>query len=587
MLRTSAASIASFTSFDSTVAAVLISSALASACQVPSLAATGVDQPNRRETIRPDGDAERQLIADLKRVESAASDDFDLRQFDTGMACAFRAYGLDLDRVSPEEAASKLAGWRSTPEIVAAIDDWCMARRSEPENLLWRRLASVARAADADPWRNALRDHLDRAPADPVASLRARAAQIKAMKRQPARSLVLLVRLLWQAGDPATATPVLMLAEQRFPDDFWVCIELGNLNMVEAPATDPAEAARYFSRAIALRPKSSAAHENLANALVDQKKHEEAITEFRTAISLKPENADAYHGLGEALLSQGRTVEAIATLELAIRMRPDFYDAHFALGVALGSQGRLDAAVAAFRAAFRLKPELIDTREQVRIDRGREGALTAFREATRDFPRPVANRPGRVVNVVTSEKPELLTADRNGRVRPEAHAVGNIERGFAWISKKQYDKAIAEFNDAIRLEPGISDAYVHRGFAWSSIREYGKAIADYNRAIELDPQSAAAHNDRAWLLSTCPVPGYRDADKALESAIWACALSEWKQAHAIGTLAAAYAEASDFASAVKCQSKAIRLAPELERQDFRARLELYQRQKAYRQGPSE
>ena len=104
----------------------------------------------------------------------------------------------------------------------------------------------------------------------------------------------------------------------------------------------------------------------------------------------------------------------------------------------------------------------------------------------------------------------------------------------------------------------------------------------------LDPQNAAAFNDRAWLRSTCPAAEFRDANKALESAIWACALSAWKNPRALGTLAAAYAEASDFAAAVKCQTKAMKLiTADREKQDFAARLLLYQQGKAYHQVPQE
>ncbi len=568
--------------------AVLVAGALAAATEVQARAAADVDQLKRRDPVRPDGDAERKLLAALERVGNGAADDFDPKRFDSEMAAAFRNYGLDLDRVDPKEAGAKLTGWRSTTEIVAAIDDWCSVRRRELATPSWRRLADVARAADDEPWRNSLRDQFDRPPSDSIVTLRARAADVKAMQKQPARSLVLLVRLLWDAGDPATATPVLNVAQRRFPDDFWVCVELGNLNMLDAPIPDPAEAARYFSRAIALRPLSHAAHENLANSLVDQKKYDDAIAEFRVAIKLNPDNADTYHDLGEALLIQAKTVEAITALKQAIKIRPDLHDAHFALGIALGSQGQLDQAVAAFREAIRLKPDLADAQENVRIDRGKDGALAAFREAIRKVPRPVADRPGLVVKVANNEKPDKLIADPNPGFRPDPEAAGHVERGYLWITRKEYDKAIAELSEAIRLEPGISDAYIHRGFAWSSKRQYTKAIADYDRAVELDPQNAAAYNDRAWLRATCPVAEFRDGNKALESAIWACALSGWKNAHPLGTLAAAYAESSDFASAVQCQTKAMSLiTQEREKQDFAARLLLYRGGKAYRQVPSE
>ncbi|MBA7613237.1 hypothetical protein ES703_20482 [subsurface metagenome] len=77
-----------------------------------------------------------------------------------------------------------------------------------------------------------------------------------------------------------------------------------------------------------------------------------------------------------------------------------------------------------------------------------------------------------------------------------------------------------------------------------------------------------------------------DGAKAVEEATKASELTNWKKAHYVGTLAAAYAEAGDFKSAVKRQKKAIDLLTEEEeemRADFEERLKLYQSGKPYRE----
>ena len=60
-----------------------------------------------------------------------------------------------------------------------------------------------------------------------------------------------------------------------------------------------------------------------------------------------------------------------------------------------------------------------------------------------------------------------------------------------------------------RSDPPRSDrlrlAYDNRGLAWSRKKEFDKAIADYGDAIRLDSTVCGVHyNSRAWLWATCP-----------------------------------------------------------------------------------
>ncbi len=118
---------------------------------------------------------------------------------------------------------------------------------------------------------------------------------------------------------------------------------------------------------------------------------------------------------------------------------------------------------------------------------------------------------------------------------------------------------------------------------WRKKGEYDIAIADYNRALRLDPKHAYPYNNQAWLWATCPEERFRDGRKAVESATRACELTGWKNCGTLDTLAAAYAEAGDFAAAVRWQTKGMDLAPEGQKADFRSRRELYRTGKPYRE----
>ncbi len=69
-------------------------------------------------------------------------------------------------------------------------------------------------------------------------------------------------------------------------------------------------------------------------------------------------------------------------------------------------------------------------------------------------------------------------------------------RGNASMARREYDQAIADYDEAIRLEPTSSIAYNNRGGAWSAKNQYKKAIADYNEAIRLDPMNTIAYYGR-------------------------------------------------------------------------------------------
>ena len=62
-------------------------------------------------------------------------------------------------------------------------------------------------------------------------------------------------------------------------------------------------------------------------------------------------------------------------------------------------------------------------------------------------------------------------------------------RGNAYIDKKKYDLSIKDYNDAIRLDPKNSTVYVNRGLAYYLKGDYDRAIVDMNEGIRLSPNA--------------------------------------------------------------------------------------------------
>ena len=67
-------------------------------------------------------------------------------------------------------------------------------------------------------------------------------------------------------------------------------------------------------------------------------------------------------------------------------------------------------------------------------------------------------------------------------------------RGVAYHLQGQYQRAIQDFDQAIRLQPDNAIAYNNRGGDYGRMGQTQRAILDFDKAIELDPDNAEAYN---------------------------------------------------------------------------------------------
>lgn len=82
------------------------------------------------------------------------------------------------------------------------------------------------------------------------------------------------------------------------------------------------------------------------------------------------------------------------------------------------------------------------------------------------------------------------------RIDPK-YANPYYNRGLAYLKNGDNDRAIADFNVTIRIDPKFTDAYISRGNAYFDKRDNDQAISDYNEAIRINPKYAKAYNNRS------------------------------------------------------------------------------------------
>ncbi|MER8608866.1 tetratricopeptide repeat protein [Mesorhizobium sp. M1233] len=75
------------------------------------------------------------------------------------------------------------------------------------------------------------------------------------------------------------------------------------------------------------------------------------------------------------------------------------------------------------------------------------------------------------------------------------------ERGVLWLDKGENDRAIRDFDRAAEVDPKKARAFYNRGLGWARNGDDARAIIDYSQAIELDPAYMQAYNNRGFVFN--------------------------------------------------------------------------------------
>ena len=111
-------------------------------------------------------------------------------------------------------------------------------------------------------------------------------------------------------------------------------------------------------------------------------------------------------------------------------------------------------------------------------------ALVLATGCSRQAPQPTA--------VAPENASESAAGDSASSSQPD-----HVAQGLALLQSGETDKAIADFDMAIKLQPRLPVAFLSRGLAKEDKSDFGHAIEDFTQAIKLDPKYVAAYDERA------------------------------------------------------------------------------------------
>jgi tetratricopeptide (TPR) repeat protein len=407
---------------------------------------------------------------------------------------ALRRYGIAIGVVAPADVVGCIQG-RPEPVrryLVAALDE-CLrwVPKEEPETGRW--LLAALTATDNDAWRMRARQAWVAGDWQTLEQL----AQGADVWKQPPSFLILVARYLPAQMGP-TRLELLRRVQRAHPADLWANHDLA---FELWKSGQPAEAVRYYTAALALRPDNPGIYVNRGTALRDAGEVDAAIVDAHQALALAPRYAMAHNNLGDALRAKGQLDDAIAAFREAIRLKKDFPLAHTNLGNALYDKGQVDEAIAAHREAIRHKPDYAEAHSNLGnalLDKGQlDDAIAAYREAIRlkkDLPNPHCGLGNALKAKVQLD--EAMAAFREAIRLKEDYPEAYTNLGAALQAKGQVDEAIAAYREAIRLKKDFPEAYKAHNNLGEALRAKGQldeAIAAYREAIRLKKDYADAH----------------------------------------------------------------------------------------------
>jgi serine/threonine protein kinase/tetratricopeptide (TPR) repeat protein len=455
-----------------------------------------------------------ELLARLEqaRLESTAvkGNHFDDESADRRYGEIFRAYRLDVEAASAEEAGARIAGSTVSLELASFLDEWALLRRAlRPQSEShWRGLLDIARTADPDAWRTELRDALARPDGPALLTL---VSSDRALQLLP-WTLNAVGRALDSTGNDRLAEALLRKAQQHYPNDFWINHFLAEV--IRGPKTGPGKRPRagetipFFRVCVALRPGSPGARLNLGAALADNGDLDGATAEYREAIRLKEDYADARNNLGNVLATRGQLDAAIAEYREAVRLRGEEAPFHYNLASALDEKGDVDGAIAQYREAIRLKSDIAEAHNNLGNLLARkgdlDGAIAEFREATRRRPDYALGHAS--LGDVLRDKGQWDEAIAEYRValsfnRDDAESHNNL--GGLLHARGDDDSASAEWREALRLNKDNAAAHCNLGRVLMGKGQFAEALAHLRRTHELSSKDPRLHSQAAQWLKQC------------------------------------------------------------------------------------
>jgi len=287
--------------------------------------------------------------------------------------------------------------------------------------------------------------------------------------------------------------PVFNLTQRRADSSADGPEEPSDARTGEAPQADNPQRPPAAAAELARRGSALAARRDFAPALADLSK----------AIEISPNEAEYYYQRADTYRASGQADLALADYDHALTLKDDLLPAYIPRAEIKLAKDDASGAIADLEAVDRLAPKQADLRFMLAGLYERIGRLPAAIEQYSlwiqnhpdDSRMPTAMAGRCLCSALQNQGLPAALSDCNWVMRrvdkkDEHNAFLFVSRGLVRLRQGDYDKAIADFNDALKLSPKNARALYARAVAESRKNDHKDSASDLEAATQIAPRIA-------------------------------------------------------------------------------------------------
>ena len=286
---------------------------------------------------------------------------------------------------------------------------------------------------------------------------------------------------------------------------------------------DLTKALRDYTQAIQLTPKDAFRYYARALAYMDDEKYTLAAADLTKAIALKKDYLDFYLYRAQAQMALEKYASAIADYQKYLTKKAETPEIALALAEAYIKTYQYPQAEEELDFVEEQdgqRPEIYFWRGRILQNQGYLDEAVSFYSKAINRDTTFASAYRYRANAFNDMGEFEASADDYSRlIELNPEAIFYNRRGLVYEKMEAWDKALADYTQAIELLPKWSIAYNNRGYVFLKQKKYAEAKADFETALKLDDSLPTPYINLAglvWLQHKDRKQVFRYLDKALK-----------------------------------------------------------------------